>query len=36
MSFALAPALLFGPDWLVDGEYQEDVLGILKTGKESE
>lgn len=36
MSFAIAPAPLFGPDWLVDGEYQEEVLGILKTGKESE
>lgn len=36
MSFAPAPAPLFGPDWLVDGEYHEEELGILKTGKESE
>ena len=36
MSFAIAPASLFGPDWLVDGEYREQTLGILKTGKESE
>lgn len=36
MSFAIAPAPLFGPDWLVKGEYHEEVLGILKTGKESE
>ena len=36
MSFAIAPAPLFAPDWLVDGEYHEETLGILKTGKESE
>lgn len=27
---------LFAPDWLVDGEYHDEWLGILKTGKESE
>ena len=36
MSFAIAPAPLFEPGWLVDGEYHEESLGILKAGKESE
>jgi len=27
---------LLAPDWLVDGEYHDEWLGILKTGKESE
>ncbi|MGH2377475.1 MAG: RIO1 family regulatory kinase/ATPase [Candidatus Limnocylindria bacterium] len=47
MSFAIGPGTaqgpasikrppLFEPDWLVDGEYHEEPLGILKTGKESE
>lgn len=36
MSFAIALPPLFGPDWLVDGEYEEETLGVLKTGKESE
>lgn len=36
MSVQLAPAPLFEPDWLVDGAYHEETLGILKAGKESE
>lgn len=36
MSITTSRAPLFEPDWLVDGEYQEESLGILKTGKESE
>jgi len=36
MSFAIARPPLFAPDWLVDGEYEEENIGILKTGKESE
>jgi RIO kinase 1 len=36
MSLAITRPPLFAPDWLVDGEYHEETLGILKTGKESE
>jgi RIO kinase 1 len=36
MSLAIARAPLFEPGWLVDGEYHEESLGILKAGKESE
>lgn len=36
MSITTSRAPLFEPDWLADGEYREESLGILKTGKESE
>ncbi|MGH2450929.1 MAG: RIO1 family regulatory kinase/ATPase [Candidatus Limnocylindria bacterium] len=36
MSFAIARPPLFAPDWLVDGDYHEETLGLLKAGKESE
>lgn len=35
MSFALRTPL-FEPDWLVEGEYREEIVGQLKSGKESE
>lgn len=36
MSFAITPEPLFAEDWLVEHDYEEEVLGVLKMGKESE
>ena len=36
MSLATTREPLFADDWLVEHEYDEEVLGVLKMGKESE
>ena len=36
MSLAIAREPLFAEDWLVEYDYQEETLGTLKMGKESE
>lgn len=36
MSPAITRDPLFPDDWLVEHEYEEEILGVLKTGKESE
>lgn len=36
MSLAIARSPLFAPDWLADPPYYEELLGVVKAGKESE
>ncbi|OGO71691.1 MAG: hypothetical protein A3H36_04475 [Chloroflexi bacterium RIFCSPLOWO2_02_FULL_71_16] len=36
MSISTTRTPLFAADWLVDGEYREETVGMLKSGKESE
>jgi RIO kinase 1 len=36
MSHAISRGPLFADDWLVEHEYEEELLGVLKMGKESE
>ena len=36
MSFAITREPLFADGWLVEHDYEEEDLGVLKTGKESE
>lgn len=36
LSIQMSRAPLFEPGWLVDGAYHEEVVGMLKSGKESE
>jgi len=36
VSTSTARTPLFASDWLVDGEYREETVGMLKSGKESE